>query len=108
MANRCSSSSACCSPAASPASHSSCLRELLPRPAESLIPAGRRVPLHRAPSCAIRSSDNQDRNEEKPFKHAPTRTNRHQAAHHAKSPESRHPRRAAPFGEDVGTVILTV
>jgi len=51
------------------------LTEALPRVRERLA-AGRHIPLHRAPSFAIRSSDNRDRNEKEPFKHAPTRANR--------------------------------
>ena len=83
------------------------LREALPGLRERLVPA-RRVPLHRAPSFAIRSSDNQDRNEKEPFKHAPTRANRTQRQRTTlKLFTLHHPRRAAPdsvSGRSRGTV----
>src|ERR1035438_6582158 len=61
------------------------LTEALPRLRERLV-LGRHVPLHRAPSFAIRSSDNRDRNEKEPSTHTPTRQNRtqdHQAHQNA-------------------------
>ena len=51
------------------------LSDSLSRLRERLVP-GRHVPLHRAPSFSILSSDNRDRNEKEPFTHSPTRANR--------------------------------
>jgi len=53
--------------------------------------------LHRAPSFAIRSSNNQDRNGKEPFKHAPAQANQtarqavHQIPARAVTSEEPHP-----------------